>query len=218
MASLMSTRTQQFFSQILLRSRRLQPSNNSITSSAYRRILNNTNSRLQAQAQASEQGSLRRLFFTKRSQSSSPQNAAHEAKQAAASPGFRAKLTKLMRENGWVAVGIYTALSLLDFSACFVLVNAVGAEHVRKGEQWIWATLGYPPVIENEQEGGQQPEEKHQHHHHGEQSTVWTRLALAYTLHKTLLLPFRVGLTAWITPGTVRYVFMSPGQNLRFTC
>lgn len=108
---------------------------------------------------------------------------------------MRTRLSKLMRENGWVAVGIYTALSLLDFTACFLLVNAVGADVVKKGEQWIWTRLGFQVVELSPDEEAASGKEK---------TTVWTRLALAYGIHKTLLLPFRVGVTAWVTPASVR--------------
>lgn len=37
-------------------------------------------------------------------------------------------------------------------------------------------------------------------------STIWTEVVLAYTIHKTLLLPFRVGVTAAITPSFVKYM------------
>jgi hypothetical protein len=37
-------------------------------------------------------------------------------------------------------------------------------------------------------------------------STLWTEALLAYTIHKTLLLPFRVGVTAAITPSFVKYM------------
>lgn len=36
--------------------------------------------------------------------------------------------------------------------------------------------------------------------------TLWTEALLAYTIHKTLLLPFRVGVTAAITPSFVKYM------------
>lgn len=38
------------------------------------------------------------------------------------------------------------------------------------------------------------------------QSTIWTEVVLAYTIHKTLLLPFRVGITAAATPRFVKYM------------
>jgi hypothetical protein len=40
----------------------------------------------------------------------------------------------------------------------------------------------------------------------GGSGTLWTEAVLAYTIHKTLLLPFRVGVTAAITPSFVKYM------------
>jgi hypothetical protein len=41
-----------------------------------------------------------------------------------------ARMKKLSREYGWSAVGIYLALSVLDFPFCFLLVRTVGTEKI----------------------------------------------------------------------------------------
>lgn len=41
-----------------------------------------------------------------------------------------ARLKKLSREYGWTAVGVYLALSVLDFPFCFLLVRTVGTEKI----------------------------------------------------------------------------------------
>ena len=41
-----------------------------------------------------------------------------------------ARLKKLSREYGWSAVGVYLALSVLDFPFCFLLVRFVGTEKI----------------------------------------------------------------------------------------
>lgn len=41
-----------------------------------------------------------------------------------------ARLKKLSREYGWSAVGVYLALSVLDFPFCFLLVRTVGTEKI----------------------------------------------------------------------------------------
>lgn len=46
-----------------------------------------------------------------------------------------ARLKKLSREYGWTAVGVYLALSVLDFPFFFLLVRAVGTEKI--GEELI---------------------------------------------------------------------------------
>lgn len=40
------------------------------------------------------------------------------------------RLKKLSREYGWTAVGVYLALSVLDFPFCFLLVRVVGTEKI----------------------------------------------------------------------------------------
>lgn len=40
------------------------------------------------------------------------------------------RFKKLSKEYGWVAVGVYLSLSILDFPFCFLLVRAVGTEKI----------------------------------------------------------------------------------------
>jgi hypothetical protein len=40
------------------------------------------------------------------------------------------RLKKLSREYGWSAVGVYFALSVLDFPFCFLFVRLVGTERI----------------------------------------------------------------------------------------
>lgn len=56
------------------------------------------------------------------------------------------RLKKLSREYGWSAVGVYMALSVLDFPFCFILVRAVGTEKICKHGIVIfcWAMLTSP--------------------------------------------------------------------------
>lgn len=42
------------------------------------------------------------------------------------------RLKKLSREYGWSAVGVYFALSVLDFPFCFLLVRIVGTDRIGK--------------------------------------------------------------------------------------
>lgn len=43
---------------------------------------------------------------------------------------LKGKLKKLSREYGWTVVGVYFALSVLDFPFCFLLVRTVGTDRV----------------------------------------------------------------------------------------
>lgn len=52
-----------------------------------------------------------------------------------------ARLKKLSKEYGWSVIGIYLALSVLDFPFCFLLVRVVGTEKIGKSLP--------PPLDEN---------------------------------------------------------------------
>ncbi|KAI8303738.1 hypothetical protein K4K61_006751 [Colletotrichum sp. SAR11_59] len=46
-------------------------------------------------------------------------------------------LKKLSKEYGWSAVGVYLALSVLDFPFCFLLVRVVGTDRIGQLEHWV---------------------------------------------------------------------------------
>lgn len=75
------------------------------------------------------QGALRRgfRFTTKRKTNKKPTiGEAEEPK------GLTAKLKKLTKEYGWVTVGVYLGLTVLDFPFCFLFVRMVGADKIGK--------------------------------------------------------------------------------------
>lgn len=139
------------------------------------------------------------------------------------------RLKKLFRTHGWSALVIYLALSLADFSLTFLLVYSVGADRVRDAEDWVLDALGWrrkdgePGKIRRAVD-----EWKEQHPGKGERkpkptptplpvplasdvvadkngySAIATTAVLAYAIHKTLLLPVRIGITVAITPKIVR--------------
>jgi hypothetical protein len=51
------------------------------------------------------------------------------------------RLKKLSREYGWSAVGVYLALSVLDFPFCFLLVRTVGTDRIATAEEWVVSRL-----------------------------------------------------------------------------
>ena len=50
------------------------------------------------------------------------------------------RLKKLSREYGWSALGVYTALTALDFPFCFLAVNLLGADRIG---HWEHVALSY---------------------------------------------------------------------------
>ncbi|KAL8647668.1 MAG: hypothetical protein Q9210_005417 [Variospora velana] len=143
------------------------------------------------------------------------------------SPSLSQRLRKLTREYGWSAVGVYLALSALDFPFCYLAVRWVGPETVGRWESVILGQLrkvfellpfGLSSNIQAESIGGgteddgavdsgkDKVEVGHatEARHKGDQASLWTQLALAYAIHKSLLVFIRVPLTAALTPKVVK--------------
>ncbi|KAH8119385.1 hypothetical protein DFH11DRAFT_1501009 [Phellopilus nigrolimitatus] len=121
-------------------------------------------------------------------------------------PGPDATLTQrlkhLIKAYGWYALGVYLVLSTLDFTVAFAAINVLGADQVFRvthaikdyASSFIHST---PP-----EPGAQELESAPQSGREG----LYAMLVLAYTVHKTLFLPIRVGLTAAVTPKLVGWL------------
>lgn len=74
----------------------------------------------------------RRLFSrsTRRRQSPAEGASTSTGSKANESLSLSQRLKKLSREYGWSAVGVYLALSALDFPFCYLLVNSLGVERI----------------------------------------------------------------------------------------
>ena len=139
-----------------------------------------------------------------------------------------ARFKRLSKKYGWYAVGVYLALTAVDLSLTFAVVHAFGAERIEplfKGVMHQYRVLRYgePEAIRIEEESRKEaevkeaeekaeleklsPEErkKKQASLWGSR-TFWAELVLAYTIHKTLLLPVRAGLTVAWTPPLVKWL------------
>nr|GAT57694.1 predicted protein [Mycena chlorophos] len=112
------------------------------------------------------------------------------------------RLKHLFKSYGFYAIGVYAVLSVFDFGLSFGLITLIGAEYV---EQMVQAAkdfvLGYirtkPPEPGLDETDTVPP---------GRREGLYAMLLLAYGVHKTLFLPFRVGLTAYLTPSLVRWL------------
>lgn len=144
--------------------------------------------------------------------------------------GLSARLKSLFRKHGWTALAIYLFLSLLDFTLTFLFIYAIGADKVRKAEDWVLVQLGWRrvdgemgrmrrvveewkenhPRVTKGVKGKIGAEEREQTKTEGPRpvdqtvdkleeergySSIATTAVLAYAIHKTLLLPLRVGVT-----------------------
>ena len=123
-------------------------------------------------------------------------------------PSLSQRLRYLIKSYGWYALGVYIVLSVADFSVAFAAVNVLGAEHVgRVAAAAKEAVAGLLP--QKVPEPGREDMDSaaaHAGHVHGGSEGFWAMLMVAYTIHKTLFLPFRVGLTAYCTPRLVGWL------------
>ncbi|OJI81573.1 hypothetical protein ASPTUDRAFT_836385 [Aspergillus tubingensis CBS 134.48] len=131
----------------------------------------------------------RRSFFR-----SARSNSSAQSEQQA--PSLSQRLRTLSKEYGWSALWVYLILSAVDFPLCFMAVRLAGVERIGHYEHVISESVKgavrkvWPPSEEEEKANG------------GEAS-LWTQLALAYAVHKSLIF-IRVPLTAAITPNVVK--------------
>lgn len=122
-----------------------------------------------------------------------------------ADTSFSGRLKTLIKTYGFYAVGVYLFFGIFDFAIAFGLINFLGAEQVSK---WTAAIKGYvkemifPPA---EPGAAEMDKAAHQAAQGGNEG-LYAMIVLAYTVHKTLFLPFRVGLTAAFTPRIVNWL------------
>lgn len=151
-----------------------------------------------------------------------------------AAPSFSQRMRKLSREYGWVALGVYLGLSVLDFPFCFLAVRMLGTDRIGRWEHavvqafWNVVHVAFPNVHQQKHaEGAVQTEagkvqdgavsdmaevEEAEKVNAGEEATIWTQLALAYAIHKSFIF-LRVPLTAAVTPKIVK-VLRGWGWNI----
>jgi hypothetical protein len=146
-------------------------------------------------------------------------------------PSISQRLKQLSREYGWTAVGVYLALSLVDFPLCFVAVRLLGTdrighyEEVIKNAFWTVIRLAFPDAGKKPAEPGTDEDVAEAaaregyveagravKHNDGSDASIWTQLGLAYLVHKSLIF-FRVPLTAAVLPKVVK-TLRSWGYNI----
>ena len=129
----------------------------------------------------------------------------------------------MTKKYGWYALGMYTALSTVDFSLSFLLVHALGVERISplfESGMYQYRRVRYGDE-EAERLGREARQKALEDKAHAEREvakegkkaegywgsrTFWAELVLAYGIHKTALLPFRAGLTVAWTPKVVGWL------------
>jgi N-terminal acetyltransferase 2 len=113
------------------------------------------------------------------------------------------RLKHLIKTYGWYALGVYVILSALDFGVAFAAVNLLGADHV---SQWTASVKAYVEEIIHNKPPEPGRIEVEAVATAGGSEGLYAMLLLAWTVHKTLFLPVRVGLTAGLTPKLVGWL------------
>ncbi|KAL5378674.1 hypothetical protein DPSP01_008900 [Paraphaeosphaeria sporulosa] len=132
------------------------------------------------------------------------------------------RLKRLSKQYGWLAVGVYFGLSALDFPFCYLAVRMLGTERMGHYEhvvvEGIKSLIRIPfptlfqgsrdlegPIAEEIREAAEREETlghdggKVVGHNGAAEASLWTQLALAYAVHKSLIF-FRIPLTAAVLP------------------
>lgn len=129
--------------------------------------------------------------------------------------GAYAKFKLLAKKYGWYAIGMYSLLSAFDFSLSFLVVHSLGAERIEpliSTSLRTYRTWRHGPEetkrLEEEDKVRREEVKNEQKAKGGYWGSrmFWAEILLAYTIHKTLLLPFRAGLTVAWTPKVVNWL------------
>ncbi|KAH7339457.1 hypothetical protein B0J17DRAFT_596683 [Rhizoctonia solani] len=121
-----------------------------------------------------------------------------------ASQSLSARLKHLIKSYGWHALGVYMVLSVLDFTVAFGLINFIGAAHVARITTSAKAYVAdHLPNVSLPWSQIESPDDVGRDRIGGGDGSLYAMIVLAYTVHKTLFLPVRVGLTAALTPKLV---------------
>ena len=113
------------------------------------------------------------------------------------------RLKTLIKTYGWYALGVYFVFSTLDFGVAFIAINLLGAGQVAymaaSIKTFFFDAIGHTPADRSgEPDSGT--------HSTGGSEGLYAMIVLAWTVHKTLFLPIRVGLTAAFTPKFVGWL------------
>ncbi|TGZ76137.1 hypothetical protein EX30DRAFT_292580, partial [Ascodesmis nigricans] len=118
-----------------------------------------------------------------------------------------ARMKALSKEYGYAALGVYLALSALDFPFCFLGVRLVGTEKIGHYEEAIVGAVRPYWVAVRKRVGVPvgvgETDVREIVGRDGRGASVWTELALAYAIHKSLIF-LRVPMTAAVTPKVVK--------------
>lgn len=177
--------------------------------------------------EASHLSQLRPLSRLRYSSSAGPSATASSSATADAEPedtSMKGRLKSLMKKYGWATVAVYLLFSVVDFSLVFFAINLLGADHVRKGQDYVLDALVYGTegsrkigddgtveargllsfLKDWREKHKQVDKENAKDAKKGGSGSLWATAALAYTIHKIPMLPVRLAATAAATPAIVK--------------
>jgi hypothetical protein len=122
------------------------------------------------------------------------------------------KLKHLIKKYGWYALGVYLVAGAVDFGFVFLAINIFGADKVSaittaakdtvKG--WLGRNSEEAKQLEEGHDEVKKLEKDATKEQKGSKEGLYATAALAYIIHKTLFLPFRLGVCAAVTPKLVK--------------
>jgi hypothetical protein len=111
-----------------------------------------------------------------------------------------------VKTYGWYAFGVYFAVSVVDFAVAFAGINLLGADYVSSvaasAKAWVFNLVYSRPP----EPGREEIDDVSRNVTQGGQEGLYAMLVLAYTVHKTLFFPIRIGFTAAFTPRFVNWL------------
>lgn len=118
------------------------------------------------------------------------------------------RLKHLIRTYGWYALGVNLTVSALDFTVAFAGVNLLGPEYVSGVTNSVKETIAR--VLHSRPPEPSRDETDASYlaiiRRFGGSGDLFTKLALAFAVHKTLFFPVRMGLTIALTPRLVSWL------------
>ena len=119
---------------------------------------------------------------------------------------FSERLKHLIKSYGWYALGVYLLVGAVDFGVAFAAINLIGAEHVSRvttaAKESVYGIFNSRPP----EPGRDEMDRAVGQPYTGAREGLYAMIVLAWTVHKTLFLPLRVGLTAAFTPRLVNWL------------
>jgi hypothetical protein len=130
--------------------------------------------------------------------SSYPSHTEHKYGDLAKDATWGQRLKYLIKKYGWYALGVYSVVGIVNFGVTFAAVSWLGAERVAGAAAAIKSAM-YREAVEDVEQTAARAEE-------AERDGMYATAVIALMLHKTLLLPLRVGVTAAFTPKLVGFL------------